>query len=296
MQHSLVQNESVQRGTDGFPLELYHVDCQDPRFQMAYHWHMEVEIIRILAGSFRLTRNQQEHLLQAGSMVFLSSGALHGGDPSTDCVYECIVFDRNLLPKKDVPGYAELQQLLDGEAEIRPVLRDESPLLWDRLAELFRCAADPSPGSRLMAQGLLMVCFGLLLQRADFRLMPGAGSRVNRKTEQMKRVLARIERDYTEPLTLNDLAAEAGMSPKYFCHFFQQLTRRTPIDYLNDYRIEQACCMLLADEGSVTDIAFRCGFNDLSYFIRIFRKYKGISPGKYEKQLRQQRSAPEDAG
>jgi AraC-like DNA-binding protein len=41
--------------------------------------------------------------------------------------------------------------------------------------------------------------------------------------------------------------------------------------------------MLQTGESSVTDIAFRCGFNDLSYFIRIFRKYKGISPGKYEK-------------
>ncbi len=286
MQHSMVQNESVQRGTGGFPLELYHVDAQDPRFQMAYHWHMEVEVIRILRGTFLLTWNQQEYSLQSGSMVFLNSGALHGGTPSPDCVYECIVFDRSLLPKKDLAGHVELQQLLDGERTACPVAHAEAPLLWDRLAELFARSARSTPGSRLIVQGLLMECFGHLLDSAACAAAPDSPGRINRKTEQMKRVLARIERDYAEPLTLNDLAAEAGMSPKYFCHFFQQLTRRTPIDYLNGYRIEQACCMLLTGEGSVTDIAFRCGFNDLSYFIRIFRKYKGISPGKYEKRRR----------
>ena len=286
MQHSLVRNESVQRGTGGFPLELYHVDAQDPRFEMAYHWHMEVEIIRILRGTFLLTWNQQEYALQSGSMVFLNSGALHGGTPSPDCIYECIVFDRSLLPKKDLAGHAELQQLLDGERTARPVNRVDIPLLWDRLAELFACSVRTTPGSRLIVQGLLMEYFGHLLDSAACTDNPDSPGRINRKTEQMKRVLARIERDYAEPLTLNELAAEAGMSPKYFCHFFQQLTRRTPIDYLNGYRIEQACCMLRTGEGSVTDIAFRCGFNDLSYFIRIFRKYKGISPGKYEKQRR----------
>lgn len=292
MQHSLIQNESVQRGTDGFPLELYRIDVQDPRFQMAYHWHMEIEIIRIMCGTFQMTWNEREYPLAAGDMVFLNSGALHGGLPSPDCVYECLVFDRSLLPKKDTIGYAELQQLLDGELTVRPVSSHSIPPLWNRLDELFSYAARSSPGSRLIAQGLLMECFGHLLDSGVCCSIPGVGGRINRKIEQIKRVLTRIERDYAEPLTLNDLAAEAGMSPKYFCHFFQQLTRRTPIDYLNDYRVEQACCMLLSGEHSVTEIAFRCGFNDLSYFIRIFRKYKGVSPGKYEKNVRKQGNIP----
>ncbi|HCL02048.1 MAG TPA: AraC family transcriptional regulator, partial [Lachnoclostridium phytofermentans] len=55
-----------------------------------------------------------------------------------------------------------------------------------------------------------------------------------------------------------------------------------PIDYLNYYRIEQACYQISQSEDTLTDIAFRCGFNDFSYFIKTFKKYKGITPKKYQ--------------
>ena len=210
MQHSLSQNESKPRGTANFPIERYHVDCRDPRFQMAYHWHLEFEIIRILSGDFALTRDEQEYALRAGDLVFLSSGALHGGTPSPDCVYECLVFDPGMLLRKDVAGQVEFQRMTDGEWSVPPLPRAEAPAVWNAVDALFSA----------------------------------------------------------------------------LCHFFQQLTHRTPIDYLNAYRIEQACCLLLSGAHSVTDAAYCCGFNDLSYFIRIFRRYKGTSPGAYARAAR----------
>ena len=57
------------------------------------------------------------------------------------------------------------------------------------------------------------------------------------------------------------------------------------MDYLNRQRIEQACYELSTTGDSITDIAYRNGFNDLSYFIRTFKKYKGTTPGKYNKSL-----------
>ena len=74
------------------------------------------------------------------------------------------------------------------------------------------------------------------------------------------------------------------MTPKYFCRFFLEMTHRTPIDYLNYQRIEHACYQLVTTDASITDIAYSCGFNDLSYFIKTFKKYKGITPGKYASQ------------
>jgi AraC-like DNA-binding protein len=84
-------------------------------------------------------------------------------------------------------------------------------------------------------------------------------------------------------MTLADLAAEANMTPLYFCRVFRQVTGRPPIDYLNYFRAECAAEMLCATDASVTDIALACGFSDPSYFIRLFRRYKGTSPGKYRK-------------
>ena len=57
------------------------------------------------------------------------------------------------------------------------------------------------------------------------------------------------------------------------------------IEYLNFYRIEIACEQLLSTDLSVTDIAINCGFNDVSYFIKTFKKYKGITPKQYIKKI-----------
>ena len=67
--------------------------------------------------------------------------------------------------------------------------------------------------------------------------------------------------------------------------FFKKMTNRTPIDYLNVYRIEMASKKIINTDLSITDIAFSCGFNDLSYFIKTFKKITGITPRKYKEQL-----------
>ena len=285
MQHRMSYNESLPRGTARFPVELYPVDARDPRFHMAYHWHLEFEIIRVIHGRFALVWDEQPVDLPENSIAMIYCGALHGGTPSPDCAYECLVFDPSLLTKTNFAGQAELQRLLNGAGRVPPITQAAHPEIWARMTDLFTAASVQTVGAPLRVRGLLLECFGLLL---DGNCVIPADDRthVNRKIEQIKRVLARIERDYTENLTLADLADEAGMSSKYFCHFFQQLTRRTPIDYLNDYRVEQACMLLQSGTCTVTDAAFGCGFNDLSYFIRIFRKYRGTSPGKYLRAYR----------
>jgi AraC-like DNA-binding protein len=102
---------------------------------------------------------------------------------------------------------------------------------------------------------------------------------------KMKAVLQWIEENYAEPASLEELAAVAGMNPHYFCEFFKRYTRRSPIDYLNLYRIDSACRMLKVSGCSVTEAAFSCGFNDLSYFVKTFKKYKGVTPRQYRRRF-----------
>ena len=99
--------------------------------------------------------------------------------------------------------------------------------------------------------------------------------------QKLKKAFQLIDEKYATPLTLAELSTAAGLSPNYFCKFFQKMTHYTPIEYLNQYRIDQACLKLAYTDKSITDIAYACGFNNLSYFIKTFRKQKGISPGKF---------------
>ena len=84
---------------------------------------------------------------------------------------------------------------------------------------------------------------------------------------------------------MSEIADAAGMSPHYFCEMFKRRTGRRPIDYLNLYRIDSACRMLRFDGCSVTDAAFSNGFNDLSYFVKTFKKCKGVTPRQYQRRF-----------
>ena len=67
----------------------------------------------------------------------------------------------------------------------------------------------------------------------------------------------------------------------YFCRYFKEFTDRTPMDYLNYYRIEVACEQLSYTDKTITEIAHSCGFYDSSYFIKVFRHYKHMTPTEY---------------
>ena len=107
-----------------------------------------------------------------------------------------------------------------------------------------------------------------------------------RRIDRIKPVLEFIEANYSRGLSLEDLAAVAGMNPKYFCRVFRSLTHHSPVDYLNFYRIEQAAHMLDSTELSVTEVGNRCGFWESSYFTKVFHKYKGVTPVQYRKNIR----------
>lgn len=71
------------------------------------------------------------------------------------------------------------------------------------------------------------------------------------------------------------------MNTNYFCKFFKSLTGTSPIDYLTIYRLECAKKKLKETELSITEVAYDCGFNDSSYFTKVFKKYNNITPTKF---------------
>lgn len=277
-------NEFCQRGTVDFPIEAYRLDQNHPRYQMPYHWHHEMELLRVLSGSFVVSLDEREYHLPAGSAVLIGSGVLHGGVPH-NCRYECIVFDPAVL-MKNTAAEPVLQRLLDGEITVSPLLPERESEVGQALEALFSAMEHPEGVGRLMVLAALFRFFGCLLQSGGRAAKPEKSRSSRRKTVQLKRALAFMEEHFSEPITLEQIAAQAEMSPRYFCRFFQEMTHRSPVEYLNYYRIEQAGDRLLHSALSVTEIAYSCGFNDLSYFIRVFKKQKGVTPKQYEETQR----------
>lgn len=274
-------NEIRPRGTSEFPMELYHISKAHPRYIMDLHWHVELELIRILSGTLKLTLDGREYIASAGDAFWIGAGVLHAAEPE-NCVYECLVFDPSLLLRTGCDGFSFVPEEKARILLPHPRLPIPDTPTAEALQLLFETMeASQEQGRQLLVQGTLLILMGRILALGCYEMTPETLTPTARNIVRIKEVLSFLEAHHTEALTLPQLSRLAGMSPKYFCRFFKEMTGRTPIDFLNYYRIERASFLLIASDASVTDIAYACGFNDLSYFIRTFRRYMGVSPTTY---------------
>ena len=281
----LEYKESAEHGSFGFPIEIYHLNVTHPRYVMSCHWHPEYEVIRIREGRFSYVMEGESGVAGPGDILFVNGGFLHAGTPE-NCVYECIVFDLNMLLKQMDVCHSVLREFHEHNFLLRQRIPAESEALHDTVNRLFEVLTRKACGYQLVTQGLLYQMFGHIVEKKHYIENSNEKYGAERRTKQLKNVLELIEENYSSVITLSQLAQAAGMTPKYFCHFFQVMTGRTPIDYLNHHRVEVACLHIMARKRPVTELAYECGFNDLSYFIRVFKRYKGTTPKQYCKQLR----------
>ncbi len=100
----------------------------------------------------------------------------------------------------------------------------------------------------------------------------------------VKQTLAYLQQNFHRALSRHELASAVGVSKDYLSHIFQQELGLSPWEYLQRYRIQQAKVLLSNSHASITDIAAQVGFDDSSYFNRVFRKHVGRTPSQYREQ------------
>lgn len=273
--------EQEKQGTFRFPIAYYRCSPLSPRYHMQLHWHTHYEILRIVSGTFHLTLGDELRTLEAGDCVFITGGVLHGGNPY-DCVYECIVFDLQQLLRESLAETRIVHAILTQKIMIMPYLTDYSPEILPLIENICSALSGRLEGYELAAQGYFYLLISLLISQRFYE--KSAYDTVSSDhLASLKNVLSYIASNYSDHITLDTLARIAGMNPKYFCRYFKNITERTPIDYLNYYRIECACELLSTKDISVKEAAISCGFNDESYFIKTFQKYKGTTPKRFLK-------------
>ena len=274
--------EHRQHGTFNFPIAYYHENPRSPRYYMTYHWHTNYEIVYIRQGSFNLTLDDTTMTFNAGDVVFISDGMLHGGTPM-NCIYDCVVFDLQMLLKDNNACSKMVQDIINHRIIINTYLSQNNKIITAVTQDLCNVLSAKAIGYEFQVQGYLYILFGEIIKN-ELYTKNSLDNITTERLNSIKEVLSYISDNYTNNITLDSLAHIAGMNPKYFCRYFKSMTDRTPIDYLNYYRIECACEMLSTRDMSIKEVAISCGFNDESYFIKTFNKYKSITPKQYVKR------------
>lgn len=283
--HYLDIYESVQHGTDAFPLAYYRVDKDTARYHMPCHWHKETELIYVLEGSFQVSLNGVSHSIQKGELCYVPPGGLHEGVPE-NCVYECLVFDPYLVLGQTPIVRGIMHQMENEDITIFSHFTKEHIEILKCASRFFAAAREKKAGWELLMAAGLLDFYGTAYQKQYYQAKEKKGVNFF-QLEYIKATLEYIANNYQNPVTLQQLAEASGLSAKYLCRYFRRVTHRTPVDYLNNYRIEQACSLLNEGKQTATQVAYACGFNDSSYFARCFRKYKNMSPKQYVQARRQ---------
>ena len=254
------------------------------------HWHEEYEFLVITKGTGTASLNTRTTHIAAGDILFINAGIVHSfrGEANDPLGFFALDFGRELLSSY---GNDDIQQKYisrqaNGELIFRDHFRREDPV-WEKihapLEEIHTLCAQNMEENELLIKSDLLRIWHYLCRDAEATAF-SLKKKDDEKVLLIKQILQYIQENYAQNLTLSGLAERFHMSEGQFCRFFKSQIRMTAIEYLNYYRIGVACDRLKEGTAPVSDIALECGYNNISYFNRTFRRYMHCTPGEYRKK------------
>ncbi len=105
----------------------------------------------------------------------------------------------------------------------------------------------------------------------------------NHKIDQVFRFMLD---NYHRNITLEEAAEIVKLTPQSFCRFFKSRTQKSFVHFLNEIRVRQVCKRLAEEDWSISEIAYSCGFSNLSNFNRFFKHFTGKTPSAYQREIR----------
>lgn len=283
--------ESKIHGDERLPFGTYWYQFGPGEHVVDCHWHEEAEFFYCLEGETLFQVDTDYFVVRAGEAAFIDGGDIHAAHAHGDqgCSFFSLVFGTNMLSSA---YYDAVQENLILPMQERKATfprhisgkHDYGKSLLQHLAAMMNSCQARTPGYEGAVKG------HLYLMLSD---MAGSGQLCNRsasngndsfKIERLKRVIEYIQQNYDQQIRLSELAALIPMSEGQLCRFFKSMTRQTPMDYINSYRIRQAVELLREPGRKISDIALEVGYDNISYFIRVFRKAMNCSPSEFRKK------------
>ena len=135
----------------------------------------------------------------------------------------------------------------------------------------------PEPQCEALMTGYLYIFMAHMMKEAR-DTMPNVGSS---SSQSVLAAIKYIQFNYSHDISVDDIAKAVGVSRSHLYRVFMSNVGQSPIDYLTNYRVGEACSLLKSSNLSIAEIAVSVGFFDQFYFSRVFKKVKGVPPSKY---------------
>ena len=273
----------------GLPLAVKWESSQKP---MVQHSHRFTELVIVLSGYGIHQGNGFRSEISRGDILVIPLGCTHNYQECQQLSLVNIIFDFDRLP---IP-FMDMH-LLPGFHELFPesgeFFRTPRPCPWLRLTEDQLTNLEPqlnelhmeyknfTPGRDFRMLSLFMVITGKIV--SAYPLSSSLNGNELFPTYQLSTVLGFLNREFSNPITLQDILRRIPMSRSTLNRNFIKAFGMSPMRYLNKLRLDHAAKLLNSSNLSISEVARQSGFEDSNYFSRIFHKNFGTPPGKWRK-------------
>ncbi|MCR4591493.1 MAG: AraC family transcriptional regulator [Lachnospiraceae bacterium] len=281
--------ELLTYGTSDFPIAFFDDDLTVVK--VPWHWHDELEIVVILSGEVNVFFAGCELNLKAGEGYFANSGVLHSAGLKSKTGHQhAMVFNPHVIAAHDdIIWNSYVSPILSHEnlpfIKLTPVVPWQNEIL--SLSEkAWFAGAHEKRDYALTVRSSLSLIVSLMTHNIDSETEYPFTSKVQKDELRIKKTLHYIETYFREQITINDIADSAEISVSTLLRLYHDILHTTPIQYVLKYRLEQIKKELRTEPDlSIAEIAYSCGFNDISYFNRCFLKVCNETPSEFRKKI-----------
>jgi len=254
------------------------------------HWHNSFELIEVVEGKFFCNVDGSEFLINKGNICIINRGRLHHIYTEDHNAFKCrkktIIFNPDYFIKDENIYEKYILPLLekDAFAHIQFNIKKGIGLDINALMKEIEALEDEKPIGYELEEYSLIYKVIRYLYLAYQSSKQSIHTAYDANVQIQRNMTSFIHEHFSSKIGLEDIA-EAGQVSKSTCiRLFHKYTGKSPIDFLNNYRLQMSAEKLVTTSEQITEIAYACGFGQPSYFNRLFLKEYNMTPNQYRKQ------------
>lgn len=240
-----------------------------------YNTHENIEFLYFLAGTARIRYNGDILSVGAGQLVVINSHATHQVFDGEGLIYHCLIVDKSFYKENSI-NHAELY--------FPPMINDpEADGLFRRIAEAY----DSKDIFRTAAIKASVLDFLLFMCRKYATMQKRDNVIESDSYKRIQKAINYIKENIDKKITVDALADHVRISKYHFLRQFKKVTGNTAVNYINHLRCEYAKQLFRTSSLSIKEVAAMCGFDNCSYFAKIFKEYNGITPREFVMEVKE---------
>lgn len=280
--------EKRQHSTTLVPYSQY--ECRLPEWfvNVPMHWHGEFELIHILRGRGDFLCGSRKQEAGEGEFLLVPPNMLHAAYPckGQELIYNALVFSPAMLGAGSGDRCTNecIRPMVNGRLGSHVYIRRQSTdyeKIRALVEQIFSCVQRNCARADLLLKSELIRLIWFLEESGDIVFEK---QQEGKEAEAIRPAIEYMAQRFKEDITVEQLAELVHLSKSHFMRCFRQAVGIGAIEHLSQLRIHAACEALSDSAEQIADIAFACGYSNLSNFNRQFLKQVGCSPREYRKR------------